>query len=85
MSQFEDNISSKLTKTLQRVAGIIKDRPVFFKSELSEQAVEELGLGHLQSANEILRMAESHENCLVIRDAHKTQIKTGDDAANDGS
>lgn len=78
MSQFEDNISSKLTKTLQRVAGIIKDRPVFLRSALPEQTVEELGLGHLKSADEILRMAESSEDCLVIRDAHKTQIKTGD-------
>jgi hypothetical protein len=81
MSQFEDNISSKLTKILQRVAGIIKDRPVFLKSALPEQTVEELGLGHLKSVSEILRMAESHENCLVIRDAHKTQIKSGDDAS----
>ena len=78
MSQFEDNISSKLTKTLQRVVGIIKDRPVFLRSALPEQTVEELGLGHLKSADEILRMAESSEDCLVIRDAHKTQIKTGD-------
>lgn len=81
MSQFEDNISSKLTKILQRVAGIIKDRPVFLKSALPEQTVEELGLGHLKSVSEILRMAESHENCLVIRDAHKTQIKSGDNAS----
>lgn len=85
MSQFEDNISSKLTKTLQRVAGIIKDRPVFLKSGLPEQTVEELGLGHLKSANEILRIAESHKNCLVVRDAHKTQIKTGDDPSNEKS
>ena len=85
MSQFEDNISSKLTKTLQRVAGIIKDRPVFLKSALSEQTVEELGLGHLTSVNEIHRMAESIEDCLVIRDAHKTQIKTGDAPSTEGS
>ena len=85
MSQFEDNISSKLTKTLQRVAGIIKDRPVFLRSALPEQTVEELGLGHLKSADEILRMAESSEDCLVIRDAHKTQIKTGDAPSTEGS
>ncbi len=85
MSQFEDNISSKLTKTLQRVAGIIKDRPVFFKSELPESTVEELGLGHLKSVDEILRMAESFESCLVIRDAHKTQIKTGGTPSIEGS
>ncbi len=84
MSQFEDNISSKLTKTLQRVAGIIKDRPVFLRSALPEQTVEELGLGYLKSADEILRMAESSEDCLVIRDAHKTQIKTGDAPSTEG-
>lgn len=80
ISQFEDGISAKLPKTLQRVAAIVKDRPVFFRSDLNRNVVEELGLGFVESAAEIVRIAEPHSTGLVIRDAHKCQIRTDADA-----
>lgn len=76
MSQFDDVISAKLPKKLQHVAAIVSDRPVFLRSRLSRNVVEELGLGFVESAEEIVRIAEPHSTGLVIRDAHKCQIRT---------
>lgn len=78
MSQFEDGISAKLPRTLQQVAAIVKDRPVFLRSGLNRNQVEELGLGYVESVAEVLRIAEPHETGLVIRDAHKCQIQTSE-------
>jgi hypothetical protein len=73
-SQFEGSISTKLTKTLQHVAAIVNERPVFLKSGLKRNAVEELGLGFVESPDEVVRISASHEDGLLIRDAHKCQV-----------
>ena len=78
MSQFEDGISSKLPKTLQQVAAIVKDRPVFLRSGLNRNLVEELGLGFVESATEVVRIAEPYTTGLLIRDAHMCQIQMGE-------
>ena len=75
MSQFEDSVSAKLTKTLQLVATILKDRPVYLRSELNRSQVEELGMGFVEAASEVLRIADPYSTALVIRDAHKCQIR----------
>lgn len=80
MAQFEDAISAKLPQTLQRVAAIIKDCPVFLRSGLNRNVVEELGLGFVESAGEVVRIAEPHATGLVIRDAHKCQVQTSEGA-----
>jgi hypothetical protein len=78
MSQFEDNISTKLSKSLQHVAAIINERPVFLKSNLKRNIVEELGMGFVESGEQVVRIADSHESGLLIRDAHKCQVRVGD-------
>lgn len=75
MSQFEDGISGKLTKTMQHVAAIVNERPVYLRSRLKRNVVEELGLGFVESAQEVNRIAESRSNGLLIRDAQKCQFK----------
>lgn len=77
MSQFEDGISSKLGKKMQHVAAIVNERPVFLRSRLSRNDVEELGVGFLESAEEVVRIAEPCNSALLIRDAHKCQIVSG--------
>ena len=80
MSQFEDGISPKLPGTLQRLAAIVKDRPVFLRSGLNRNLVEELGLGFVETAAQVVRIAEPYPTGVVIRDAHKCQIQTGERA-----
>ena len=63
---------------MRTVAAIVNERPIFLRSNLSENAVEELGIGFVQSADQILRIAESHESGLLIRDAHKCQVATNE-------
>lgn len=74
MSQFEDSISTELSRTMRNVAAIVNERTIFLKSGLSENVVEELGVGFVQSADEVLRIAEPHESGLLIRDAHRVQV-----------
>ncbi len=78
MSQFEDGISPKLSGSLQRLAAIVKDRPVFLRSGLNRNLVEELGLGFVETAAEVVRIAEPYATGVVIRDAHKCQIQSGE-------
>jgi len=74
MSQFEEGISTKLTPKMQHVAAIVNERPVFLKCGLKQNDVEELGLGFIQSAEEIVRISETKDRALLIRDAHKCQV-----------
>jgi len=75
MSQFEDAISTKLTKTMQHVAAIVNERPVYLRCGLTQNGVEELGLGFVQDATEVVRISESRKSGLLIRDAHKCQTR----------
>ena len=74
LAQFEDSENTKLSRELQHMSAIIKERPIFLRSELARNDVEELGIGFIESADEINRIVESHSNCLLLRDAHKLQI-----------
>ena len=76
MSQFEDEISTKLTKTMQHVAAIVNERPVYLRCGLAQNGVEELGLGFVQDATEVVRISESRKSGLLIRDAHKCQTRS---------
>ena len=73
MSQFENEISTKLNKTNQHVAAIVNERPVYLRCGLAQNAVEELGLGFIQDVSEILQISQSRKSGLLIRDAHKCQ------------
>ncbi|MFK7768600.1 MAG: hypothetical protein AB8B55_15360 [Mariniblastus sp.] len=84
LSQFETGISGKLTKTMQHVAAIVNERPVFLHSKLKSNSIEELGIGFIETIDEVLRIAEPHEQGLLIRDAHRCQVKA-DSNANDNS
>ena len=73
MSQFEDGISTKLDKKMQHVAAIVNERPIYLRCGLAQNGVEDLGLGFVQDASEVVRISESRESGLLIRDAHRCQ------------
>ncbi len=82
LSQFESGISGKLSKTMQHVAAIVNERPVFLKSNLKRNPIEELGLGFIETIDEINRIAQPHNQGLLIRDAHLCQVNRESDTNN---
>lgn len=74
LAQFEDEISNKLPRSLQILAAVIQERPVYLRSHLTGNEVEALGIGHINSVTEIQRIAEGWQTGLLIRDAHLCQI-----------
>lgn len=73
--QFEPKSSSKLNETLKKVADIVSERAIFLKSNLTQSATEELGLGFAATTEEIQRMVDRHPHGLLLRDAHRCQIE----------
>jgi hypothetical protein len=73
-SQFDDGPEKKSSVKLRSLAGVVAERSVFLKSQLPPAEVEDLGLGHLDSAEQIARVAESFDSGVLIRDAHKCQL-----------
>jgi len=48
-AQFEGSVPDSLSKKLQHFASILCERPVYLKSRLSQNVVEGLGLGYVES------------------------------------
>lgn len=73
--QFEaGETATKLPERYRQLAGIVSERPVFLRSMLTRSATENLGLGYLETVEEVLRISAGTENGLLIRDAHRCQI-----------
>lgn len=60
-----------LPERLQLLADVLGRRPVYLHSRLDANLVEELGLGYIDTAEEVLRVARPFEQGLLIRDAHR--------------
>lgn len=76
--QFESGeTATKLPERYRQLASVVAERPVFLKSELGQNQTESLGLGYLESVAEVLKIANSCETGLLIRDAHRCQRKSG--------
>lgn len=75
-SQFENRSASKLNATLKKVADIVTERTVFLQSGLSQSATEELGLGYVASASDIQRFVDRHPSGILLRDAHRCNLRT---------
>ena len=73
-AQFDDGPEKKSSVKLRSLAGVVAERSVFLKSNLTPAEVEDLGLGHLDSVDQINRVAETFESGVLIRDAHKCQL-----------
>ncbi|MEL7498108.1 MAG: lactate racemase domain-containing protein [Planctomycetota bacterium] len=72
--QFESvETTSKLPTKFQQLAGIVAERPIFLRSRLGRNTTEGLGLGYLESVEEVVKIAEPFERGLLIRDAHRCQ------------
>lgn len=48
--------------------------PIFMRSQLSEEATEELGIGFVSKPSELNRLIERQTKCVLIRDAQHVQL-----------
>ncbi len=69
-AQFEGSVPDSLPKKLQHFASILCERPVYLKSKLSQNVVEGLGLGFVESAESVERIVRPFDKPLLIRDGH---------------
>ena len=69
-AQFEGSVPDSLSKKLQHFASILCERPVYLKSRLSQNVVEGLGLGFVESAESAQRILRPFSQPLLIRDGH---------------
>ncbi|MEM7784389.1 MAG: hypothetical protein AAF623_13630 [Planctomycetota bacterium] len=72
--QFDPSANTGLDEKLQRFVDVLQQRPVFLRSKLKRQEVEDLGFGFIQTGEEILKIAGDSQNRILIRDAHHCQI-----------
>jgi len=70
MAQFEGSVPDSLPTELQHFASILCERPVYLKSGLSQNVVEGLGLGHVESTESAQRILSGFSKPLLIRDCH---------------
>jgi hypothetical protein len=74
-AQFDDaGQAKKQSDQMIALAAIVAQRPVFLKSNLQQAVVEDLGLGHLATPEQVNRIAEPFAVGLLVRDAHKCQL-----------
>jgi hypothetical protein len=69
-AQFEGSVPDSLPKKLQHFASILCERPVYLKSKLSQNLIEGMGLGFVESAESVERIVRPFQNPLLIRDGH---------------
>jgi len=77
-AQFDGSVPDSLPKKLQYFASVLCERPVYLKSKLSQNVVEGLGLGFVESAKSVERIVRPHGNPLLIRDGHLRAIANRD-------
>jgi hypothetical protein len=76
LAQFDFDAKKRLPDWLIKFADILKSHPIYLRSRLSRNEVESLGLGFLDSAEQINRIAENSNQGIVLRDAHKYHFST---------
>ena len=69
-AQFEGSVPDSLSKRLQHFASILCERPVYLKSRLSQNVVEGLGIGFIESTESAQRILRPFSQPLLVRDGH---------------
>jgi len=75
MAQFEDHSTKKMTARMKHFAAVMQDRRVYLRSGLKRGQTEGLGIGHIETMDDVLKIAEPYERGLLLRDAQRCQIK----------
>ncbi len=75
MAQFEDHSTKKMTGKMRHFAAVMQDRRIYLYSGLKRGQTEALGIGHIETIDDILKIAEPFDRGLLLRDAQRCQIK----------
>ncbi len=79
--QFESDPEARCRNGLQdnplliTALRILEDKQVFLKSRLGPSLVEDLGLGCIESDDQVQRIVDRAESGLLLRDAHRCTIR----------
>ena len=82
--QFEVDLDVKcdtlgrLTGVRRLIPSILESTSVFLRSRLSQDSVEEAGLGYIESDREIQRIVDRAASGILLRDAHLCRVDLGD-------
>ena len=69
-----ESLFAELPVRFKAIPGILEDKSVYLKSKLDESEIEELGLGYIESEDQIQRVLDQAESGVLLRDAHRCQI-----------
>jgi hypothetical protein len=72
---FESVSRARLSGLMQSIADIAAERQIFLKSRLAQSVVEELGLGFVASVSDVVRLVQSQNSGVMLRDAHLCQVQ----------
>ena len=75
-ARFEETIPDSLSSSMQHLASVLKDHPVYLRSRVARGKIEELGLSVIESIEELQRLTANREHCVIIHDAHGCQLST---------
>ena len=68
-----DNQSKRQDSEL---AEVFQRRHVFLASRLTQDTTEQFGFGYLENSEQIKKLIDQHESCLLLRDAHRVGLQT---------
>ena len=60
---------------MRQLSGVCAERQVFLKSRLSRNVTEDLGLGYVDSVDDLSRLIADQDSGVLIRDAHLCQLE----------
>ncbi len=52
--------------------------PVYLRSQLADEVVESFAVAPISSDDELVRLVESHQHCVVLEDAHRLNLDSND-------
>ncbi len=59
---------------LIELEAVIENHPIFLRSRLPTALIEDLGIGSLETPEQMLRISGKHAKKLLLRDAHRWQL-----------
>ena len=80
--QFEVDLDTRCSKLRQLsgvhqvIPGILESTPVYLKSNLSQDCVEEAGLGYIESDQQVQRIVDRAASGILLRDAHLCRVSS---------
>ena len=74
-------IANRETEKQDYLLGEVFERKhVYLASRLKQDSAERFGFGHLETSEQIQKLIDQHETCLLLRDAHRIDVSSKEEA-----